>query len=117
MITIHNVSKEKPGTDTLNIYCGRNGRYDRHPRLTDARIGNPYDVNTYGRKRCIELFKADLMGRPHTDRWWKVIHRIQTLHHEGKHIRLWCWCAPLACHCDVIKELAQAPLALGKEAE
>ena len=38
--------------DPNNLYCGR-----PHPILGDNKLGNLYKVRTYGRDKCIELYK------------------------------------------------------------
>lgn len=70
----------------------------------DGRFGNPHPVGkpcrtcrvTHTRDEAIARFRADFERRIATDPAYR--EEINGL--RGK--RLACWCAPLACHADVI---------------
>jgi len=69
-----------------DIYCGR-------PSI----FGNPFEIGTDGtRKEVIEKFKKYLLDNK------ELLSKVPEL--RGK--ILGCWCAPKACHCDVLAELA-----------
>ena len=61
-------------------------------------FGNPFPVKRWGRERCIELFKTYFYERVDKD----PAFREAVLSLRGK--RLGCFCAPLRCHGDIIKE-------------
>jgi len=61
-------------------------------------LGNPFFVGKYGREGCIEKFREYFYNRIKTDPEFKKA--VDDL--KGK--TLGCFCKPLACHGDVIKE-------------
>lgn len=65
-------------------------------------FGNPFPVKKYGRRRCIELFRAYFNDRIVQDKAF----RKAVLALKGK--KLGCFCKPLDCHGDVIKEWLDA---------
>jgi hypothetical protein len=69
-----------------DVYCGR-----------PSDFGNPFEIGKDGtRKDVIEKFRKYLYSNP------ELLKRVPEL--KGK--VLGCWCAPLACHCDILAELA-----------
>ena len=101
MITIHHI-KEYPieGAD-LHLYCGRERSFKPKDNLINAKLGNPFVVGEkYSRDEAVEAYRENVPEK-HLPR----IRRIKELSDEGKTIALYCFCKPLACHCDVIKEL------------
>jgi len=60
--------------------------------------GNPFTVEEYGREECLRLYKEYFDNRIVTD----PVFRAAILSLRGK--RLGCFCKPLACHGDIIKE-------------
>lgn len=61
--------------------------------------GNPYEIGKDGtRSEVIAKYREYLLGNP------KLMALLPTL--RGK--KLGCWCSPLACHGDVLAELADA---------
>src|SRR5262245_34444772 len=94
--------------DAYDEYIGR--------RKHGMHFGNPFSdqpstlaaVLCASRDEAIRLFRAWLDGRTHQDleperRAW-ILANLPTL--AGK--RLGCFCKPLACHGDVLAELAEA---------
>lgn len=70
--------------------------------------GNPYVVGIDGtRAEVIEAYRRWIKGRP------ELLERLGEL--EGK--RLACWCAPRACHGDVLAELVAEHLEAGERVE
>lgn len=61
-------------------------------------FGNPFPVKKYGRARCLELYRQYFLDRIENDETF----RKAVLSLKGK--RLGCFCKPLPCHGDVIKE-------------
>lgn len=60
--------------------------------------GNPFKVETFGRELCIELYRVYFNFKIKNDPVFK--QAIESL--RGK--TLGCFCKPLACHGDIIKE-------------
>jgi hypothetical protein len=76
----------------------------RHPKLGITEppnfgcFGNPFPVEKFGRDECLRLYKAHFDARILKDEKF----RAAILSLKGK--RLACFCKPLACHGDIIKE-------------
>ena len=90
------------------VYKGE-GVYIGRPGI----LGNEFRVETWGREKCIELYLGWLRKE------WKIngvvkaeLLRLVELSKKGDLV-LVCWCKPLACHGDVIKDavekIARAP--------
>ena len=73
--------------DKYDIYIGR-------PSI----FGNPFSVKEYGREGCIQKFREYFYKRIKED----VKFKEAVLKFKDK--TLGCFCKPLACHGDVIKE-------------
>jgi hypothetical protein len=71
------------------VYVGRPSKY-----------GNPFPIEGDNRDEVIEKYRQYLRGKP-----WLVAMIKQEL--RGKD--LVCWCTPLACHADVLSEIANEP--------
>jgi hypothetical protein len=76
-----------------HVYIGRPIKYIA--ATSDAKYGNPFPVEKYGRNKCIELYHEYLLDNP--DKLQEVL--------KLKHKVLGCWCKPERCHGDVILEL------------
>lgn len=82
------LNKKTDEIPTGAIYVGRPTKW-----------GNPFIVDRDGtREECIEMYMEWLLGRPH------LINEF----HELKGHDLVCWCAPEACHADILLRLAEA---------
>ncbi len=94
---------------SYDIYIGRRANKFHH-------FGNPFShrdntlaaVEVTTREKAIQDFRDWLSGEKWTEieperRAW-ILSNIKSL--KGK--RLGCWCSPLNCHGDVLKELADA---------
>lgn len=74
--------------DRYDVYIGRPSKW-----------GNPFAIGRDGtREEVIEKYRAWLLGQP------ELLAALPEL--KGK--VLGCWCAPQACHGDVLVELANA---------
>ena len=74
-------------------YCGRAGHGQ------SGYFGNPFPIAAgESRESCIQKFRSYFYKRLESDPEFKC--RVHTL--KGK--RLGCFCAPKACHCDIIAE-------------
>ncbi len=72
--------------EKYDVYCGRPSKW-----------GNPYLLGVDGnRKEVIIKFKKYLLANE------ELLSQLPEL--KGK--ILGCWCAPKACHCDVLADLA-----------
>lgn len=83
---------------TVRIYIGR-----------PSPLGNPFVIGRDGtREEVIRKFDNNLIScTPDTNTAWKEIHGIKQLA-KTHNIELECWCAPLPCHGDIIKELIES---------
>lgn len=74
--------------ENYDVYIGRGGKW-----------GNPFVIGKDGdRKEVIRKYKEWLLTQPHL---------LASLH-ELKGKTLGCWCAPKACHGDVLLEMANS---------
>lgn len=73
--------------EPYDVYIGRPSKW-----------GNPFSVVEYGREEAIGLYEAWLETKP------ALLAALPEL--RGK--ALGCWCAPRACHGDVLSRLANA---------
>lgn len=93
MTTVVNIRHDK-----YDIYIGR----DKDGLIPDPPkcgcFGNPFSVGRYGRKSCIERFVVYFYDRVESD----PTFRAEVL--KLKNQRLGCYCKPLECHGDVIKQ-------------
>lgn len=88
------------------VYIGRGagGKVNPDPWAYGG-LGNPFvpkDGSDAERKRVIAEFKEYAVRRIATDA--KFAARVRSLRGQT----LICWCAPLACHGDILRELADA---------
>lgn len=74
--------------ESYDVYIGRPGKW-----------GNPFVIGKHGnREQVIALYEAWLVQQA------DLVASLPEL--RGK--KLGCWCAPLACHGDVLARLANA---------
>ncbi len=98
-ISIANCRGDERTADIL-VYCGRG---EAPPGLSNARLGNPFGANEYGRASAINRFEGRLFRLPPDSFEWRVIRRLAQRLNEGKTVQLFCWCRPRPCHCTVIR--------------
>lgn len=71
--------------ERYDVYIGRPSKW-----------GNPFVIGKDGtREECIDKYRQYLLGRP------ELVASLGELNNK----LLGCWCAPLACHGDVLMEL------------
>jgi len=90
MINIGSLRKNAKKEKGLHIRCDR-----------ASPLGNPFPANM-GREKCIQAFADNwdkLMLNPKAKSYFAFIKKQSA----KRDIVLMCWCAPLACHCDIIK--------------
>jgi hypothetical protein len=103
-MSVHNIRTETmvPG----DVYIGR-----RHPKINpeatditpgaDGYFGNPFRIGrTSDREEAIRLFEAHARIEIAVDAEYRA--RVKALRNK----RLFCYCAPLACHGHVLERLA-----------
>ena len=91
-ITVVNKYKHIPTPST--IYIGRGSIF-----------GNPFHVSM-GRTECIEKYRTDVFIPNMLDTnsaYYIAIKRLLDRVKLGENIYLMCYCAPQACHGDIIK--------------
>lgn len=96
------VNKYKGG---VGIYIGRS----HNPRF-DSPLGNPFPLlKEEDRDYVIELYRNYIYKKiaEGDERIVKELKRIQTLHRKNHIVNLVCYCAPLRCHGDIIKEIVE----------
>lgn len=73
--------------DIYDVYIGRPGKW-----------GNPFTIGKDGtREEVMDKYRQWIPTQPH------LMNALSSL--EGR--ILGCWCAPNACHGDILKELAE----------
>lgn len=100
MIEICNLKKETP-LDQFTDF-----RVDRTTAL-----GNSYIIGRWTRVEVLFLYKANFTFRLKTEPLMKIhfdlivgaYRHLLTIESE-KHIRLFCWCFPLPCHAEIIRD-------------
>lgn len=94
---------------TKHVYIGRpgvvfiDGKRFPPPSLTSSKLfGNPFKIGTNGsREKVISEYRRYALERMNFD----DEYRRGVFGLKGK--TLGCWCAPLGCHGDVLKEIAE----------
>jgi hypothetical protein len=81
-------------TRVVNIRTDRYDVYIGNPSI----FGNPYSIQKYGRRRCIELFRIYFYNSIR----WSSEFKNAVLKLKGK--ILGCFCRPRLCHGDIIVE-------------
>lgn len=99
-IRIVNVKGMVPNRTGIH-YCGRKSGGWR-PGV----LANPHVMVTEDdRQKVIDMFRVDLeKDIAEQGAMYKQLRQIQARVEEGYNVTLGCWCAPQACHCDVVKE-------------
>lgn len=96
MITIKNMNFSKP-TERWHV------RVDR-----EAILGNPFVMEKEeDRDQVILQYKEwlEVHITAKTPYIMDELRRIKKLHDDNGNIELYCWCAPQACHSEVLKEI------------
>lgn len=77
------------------VWCARANRFDRLPA---SKWANPYVIGKDGtREEVLALYRAYITDNA------ELMAALPELLNKT----LVCWCAPEACHCDILKELAE----------
>lgn len=124
MITVHHVRNWPANPTERDVYCGR--KYSRRGyNLAESVLRNPFVIGKVltdelgyptnqrlTRKEVIAAYKTFM--EEEIDNGCGSLTRgnlsqLAYLHLTGD-LRLYCWCGPKACHCDVIKAELEARL-------
>ncbi len=100
-ITVVNVKHVKPGTF---VYCGR---YNSTYSLQSSPLANPFKLTREGcRQTLLVLYRSWLYAHRNDKAIAAEISRLASLLERGD-VAIGCWCAPKACHCDVIADFVR----------
>ena len=103
MITVANIREPKvkaaiKAGDPAFVWCARANRFDRLPK---SKWANPFVIGKDGtREEVIAKYRAYITSQP------DLMAALPELLDKT----LVCWCAPEACHCDILKELAEGTI-------
>lgn len=108
-VHIKNEKTDGPTESAIGFSCGR--FISRKLQLHGVRktnLGNPHPIGycakcnrTHDRKDCIAACAKDKEWRQELRLF---LRQLKKDHQYRHHVDLWCWCAPLPCHCDLIKQ-------------
>jgi len=92
---IYVVNKRAHTPTAQDVYIGR-----------PSPLGNPFPMPRYTRNECIRLYRDWLENQAEGSEAKGELGRISEMAREGD-VYLVCWCAPLACHGNIIKDLLE----------
>ena len=91
MVKLHNMRKERYTIDTVNV------RVDRTNRLLGNFAGQGME-----RMASIEAYRKYLAEkRPAVE---AELERLRNIHRKHGALHLYCWCVPLPCHSELIRD-------------
>jgi hypothetical protein len=99
-IRVLNIKHYAWNDSPLTIYVGRAAyRFQASP------LANPFPiVNGRDREQCITLYRRWLWIEIRKQSYaYRELYRLKSLAASEGYLNLCCWCAPCACHADVIK--------------
>lgn len=105
MISVGNVKRGVP-PGYIGIYIGRAGY-----GLKGSPLANPFKMNKEAeRAEVIERYRTYIQKKieERDQAVLDELREIEHAHRKGEKVVLLCWCAPRACHGDVVKELIEA---------
>lgn len=86
----YGTKNKRVSSDTLYVYCGR-----------PSRLKNPYPMKKESdRTMVIEKYAADQFCLEECEAFKVWVSKKPWI----RHLKLGCFCAPKACHCDVIRQ-------------
>lgn len=97
-IQVVNKRNHKSNT-VIDVYIGR-------PSI----LGNPFPIGTrYNREECIREYDIWITKKieDHDLEVCRELDRIANLNRKYGKVNLICYCAPLACHGDIIKRIVE----------
>lgn len=104
MIAVANIRDPQVKADVIAgkegvLYCGRPNHWQK---LRGSHFANPFAVGKDGtREEVIERYRMWLWSQP------QLLATLAAMLEERRDWTLVCWCAPEACHCAILKELAE----------
>jgi hypothetical protein len=101
VINIRDVKKEN-----FNLFIGRYHSYRPDSGMKDGTmLGNPYPMkNESEREECIRKFSEYFFLPENYEKFLPYLKRIKQREKEHGTVYLVCFCAPKACHGDIIKK-------------
>lgn len=94
------IVRNKKTYDGPGVYIGRN-----MPGQPGHPLGNPFKVGPISREESIDRYKKLFYGAwVYDDTKKNALASLRKMYDNGEDINLICWCAPEACHGDIIKE-------------
>jgi hypothetical protein len=106
MITVVNVRRTRVGVHYVGRACGG---------FRASALANQWRRQAVGGKeQAIQLYREWLFGvmqrgalRDESCPAWEELYQLALSHRRGEDIQLGCWCAPAACHAEVVREVIQ----------
>lgn len=101
VVDIHKGACTPPFCDGENgdVYIGHAVQFTPY---RNTKWQNPFSVEKHGREGAIALYRTSLEIAVSNDPSW--LQELIDVHEKHGHLRLGCWCKPLKCHGDVLKE-------------
>ena len=91
------------------VYVGRKTTYKPEYGLDFSVLGNPFTTRQHSREQAIALYRQHIGPR---DRYGtaegSALDNLRERLKYGERLALVCWCAPQACHADVLKKRLEA---------
>jgi len=115
MLKVENIKFYRPTKGHVRVYIGRLTSIDRVNQIDgiiDMHVlSNPFVMVNYktDRPKVIDSYRKyfyERVRKPGSFR--KAVGELYKMHKAGKDIHLVCFCAPEACHGDVIKEFIES---------
>lgn len=102
-------------TDYKALYSGEYvGRSSPSNPGRSSVLGNPFKIGIHGtREECVEQYERWLREQIRSGNTGILneLARLSSIAYQGKELVLVCWCAPKACHGDVVKRVIEEVLA------
>ena len=79
-------------------------------------LGNPYSVKQHGRLKCINLYERWLTHAIQEESeavmatLQEICDAVTQAREQQSHVYLVCWCAPKACHAEIIRDVVEEML-------
>jgi hypothetical protein len=103
----HVLFKERGKIEVINIKDKKKYAKDKLVYIGRGSIfGNPFHIKTYGREGCIAKYKEYMEDKLKEDDMFylELLYLAYRVVVKREDIYLMCYCKPLACHGDILKE-------------
>ena len=71
-------------------------------------LGNPFIIGEHGKRKEVilhyHIWLTELWNNEHHHPALTELHRLAKIERDEGNLNLICWCAPQACHGDIIKD-------------